>query len=330
MIRTIWVDRPRIERRKISLTAVLSKIETFKTVMAAKYDHLMDDRILLQKCARVVKSLLLSRLHIMVLHRYHTSVVSLMPDRLRNIMVASGINLLEMSVTLETLPELKLWSWYSGALQQYHTAFLLLMEVFVNPKRKEADRIWNCLDFIFECDPSENREVKARKVLSELQRVRITLYNIPLLSNTSPIVTLVTYLFTCSSTSSKGLLRDTMQKTAVYQSIRGMRAPVTMDKHLGQLSPRHSESDVRPLELRSPPPQSSESADYVPDVQAVGRAPVQFAGVTNGEALWALPKQQQSPEASSDTNSAVRQPPLSLATPRVDDLMADIDWVSSS
>jgi len=43
MMRTIWIDRPRIERRRLSLTAVLSKIETFKTNMAAKYDHLMDD-----------------------------------------------------------------------------------------------------------------------------------------------------------------------------------------------------------------------------------------------------------------------------------------------
>jgi hypothetical protein len=140
MMRAIWIDRPKIERRKISLTAVLSKIETFKANMAAKYDHLMDDRIPLQKCAKVVKALLLSRLHIMVLHRYHNSVISSMPDRLRSIMVASGTTLLEMSVTLDTHPEFRHWSWYSGALQQYHTAFLLLMEVFVYPNRKEADR----------------------------------------------------------------------------------------------------------------------------------------------------------------------------------------------
>lgn len=55
MMRTIWIDRPRIERRKISLTAVLSKIETFRANMAAKYDHLIDDRIPLQRCAKLVK-----------------------------------------------------------------------------------------------------------------------------------------------------------------------------------------------------------------------------------------------------------------------------------
>lgn len=55
MLRTIWIDRPRIERRKISLTAVLSKIETFRSNMAAKYDHLINDKIPLQKCAKLVK-----------------------------------------------------------------------------------------------------------------------------------------------------------------------------------------------------------------------------------------------------------------------------------
>lgn len=120
---------------QISLTAVLSKIETFKANMAAKYDHLIDERIPLQKCAKVIKSLLISRLHIMVLHRYHNSVVSSMPDRLRNIMLASGTITLEMSVTLDTHPELRHWAWYSGALQQYHTAFLLLLEVSSYPCR---------------------------------------------------------------------------------------------------------------------------------------------------------------------------------------------------
>ncbi len=197
MMRTIWIDRPRIERRKISLTAVLSKIETFRSNMAEKYDHLIDDRIPVQKCAKLVKALLLSRLHIMVLHRYHNSVVAPMPDRLRSIMVASGTTTIETAVALETLPELRNWSWYGGALQQYHTAFLLLMEVHVYPQRKEADRIWHCLDYIFETNPSEPRRLKAQKILGELQ-----------------------------------------QKTAVYQSMRGMRAPVVMNKHVGMQAPK--------------------------------------------------------------------------------------------
>lgn len=55
MMRTVWVDRPRLEKRKISLTAVLSKIETFKSNMATKYDHLLDERIPVQKYAKILK-----------------------------------------------------------------------------------------------------------------------------------------------------------------------------------------------------------------------------------------------------------------------------------
>ena len=81
----------------------------------------------------------------MVLHRYHNSVVAPMPDRLRNIMLASGTTTIETAVALETLPELRSWVWYVGAYQQYHTAFLLLMEIYVYPQRKEADRIVSLL-----------------------------------------------------------------------------------------------------------------------------------------------------------------------------------------
>lgn len=88
-----------------------------------------------------------------------------MPDRLRNILLASGTTSLETAVVLDTYPELRPWQWYSGALQQYHTAFLLLTEVFYYPQRKEADRIWACLDYIFETNRAEGRRDKAIKVL---------------------------------------------------------------------------------------------------------------------------------------------------------------------
>lgn len=87
------------------------------------------------------QALLMSRLHIMVLHRYHNSVSTPMPDRLRNMMLAAGTATLETAVAVDTLPDLGAWAWYGGAYQQYHTAFLLLMEVYVYPHRKEADRI---------------------------------------------------------------------------------------------------------------------------------------------------------------------------------------------
>jgi hypothetical protein len=284
MMRTIWVDRPRIERRKISLTAVLSKIETFRRNMAAKYDHLIDERISLHRCAKMVKSLLLSRLHIMTLHRYHSSVAHTMPERLRQIMLTSGTVLLENCVGLEIMPEVQPWKWYVGAYHQYHVAFLLLIEVFFYPHRKECDRIWPCLDYVFETDKTETRDTKARKVLRELQ-----------------------------------------EKTAVYQEMRKMRAPASMNKALGQRPPRKVESTTEPVTQSL-----ASQGTFGVNSTSVGRAPLPnmvYAGVSNGETLWALPT-QGSPENSSDTSSVMGQINTTVSgSSGGDDLMADIDWV---
>ena len=65
----------------------------------------------------------------------------------------------------------------------------------------------------------------------------------------------------------------------------------------------------------------------------MGRVPipdVQFAGVSNGESLWALPN-EKSPEGTSDTNDSKSVNWIGAHSSSTmagqDDLMADIDWV---
>jgi len=183
---------------------------------------------------------------------------------------------------------------------------------------------------------------------------------------------------------------ELQQKTAVYQSMRGMRAPVVMQKHVGQREPRVSDKNdsknimkdlkfIAPEQERKPgqefdqqqqqePEQASPLAgfqllQYGPSVMqgnmgmgptfglgpgpaygaSIGRVPLgqdmQFAGVSNGESLWAFPN-SQSPEASSDTTSLSGQQIAGGSTGGKgggevtenvmgnDSLMADIDWVS--
>ena len=79
MTRLIWVDRPRLEKKQISLTAVLGKIENFRKTTDEKYLSLIDDNIPIQRCARLVLNILISRMHIAVLHRYHNSVAVAIP-----------------------------------------------------------------------------------------------------------------------------------------------------------------------------------------------------------------------------------------------------------
>jgi hypothetical protein len=125
------------------------------------------------------------------------------------------------------------------------------------------------------------------------------------------------------------VLSELQHKIAVYQSMRGMRVPVVMEKHVGQRAPPISETDNKTASQhptstsREPlgPPQP------VPEVPSIGKAQVPevaFAGVADQEVLWALPK-HQSPEASSDSSSEQsKMPPVSGAG----DLMTEIDWVS--
>ncbi|KAI9722679.1 MAG: hypothetical protein M1812_001610 [Candelaria pacifica] len=169
MHRTIWVDRPRLEKKNISLTAILGKIENFRKVMDAKYLPIINESIPIQRACRLVYSILLHRMHVMVLHRYHNSTSTRIPDRLRQIIITSGTQLIEDAIKLETDPALKPWTWYSGGWQQYHVCFLLLIEIFSYPMRREADRIWRCIDYVFDVPSEYTRDQKARFIITELR-----------------------------------------------------------------------------------------------------------------------------------------------------------------
>jgi hypothetical protein len=169
MHRVLFVDRQRLEKKQISLTHVLGKIESFRKAMEAKYHPIFDPAVPIKNYGRLVMEIMLLRMHIGVLHRYHNSVSSRIPDRLRQIILTSGTQLTENAVKLETMPELKPWRWCAAAHQNYHTAFLLLVEIFAYPMRKEADRIWNCLDYVFETDRTLSRAQKGRIILTELR-----------------------------------------------------------------------------------------------------------------------------------------------------------------
>ena len=81
IIRVIWVDRPRLEKRKISLTAVLGKVENFRRMMKEKYMSFIDDRIPVQRAGRLIFEIQSLRMHAMILHRYHNSVAYSIPGR---------------------------------------------------------------------------------------------------------------------------------------------------------------------------------------------------------------------------------------------------------
>lgn len=142
----------RLDKGSVRVTEVLRVIESFRLDMEARYGPMFKSPILppIQRMASIVMSLMISRLYVMILHRYMNSVGVRIPDRLRQIVLEMGTKVLEDAVELETAPELRPWAWYCRAYQHYHTAFLLLYEVFAFPMRRQADRIWRCLDYVYE------------------------------------------------------------------------------------------------------------------------------------------------------------------------------------
>jgi hypothetical protein len=109
--------------------------------------------------------------------------------------------------------------------------------------------------------------------------------------------------------------------------MRGMRAPVAMEKAISSPPPSTSNDPTPRRESQL----NFGAATFVGKVPVPAPPEVQFAGVSDGQSLWALPK-VASPEGNSEGNNSgpgsVYEAPKGPMAGQ-DDLMADIDWVSS-
>ncbi|QKX58819.1 uncharacterized protein TRUGW13939_05946 [Talaromyces rugulosus] len=182
MMRVVVIDRARLEKKEMNITTAFGKIETFRKTMMERYGPIVNiaNPTPIQRAASVLLSFLMNRLPISLLHRWYNSSRK-MPDRLTQIIIAAGAQQLEDAVVLETSPDLKIWSWYSRAYHNFHIAFLLLFDMSYHPLRREADRIWRCLDYVYEIEPNpqlknptrqeiiEDRRRKTHKILSQFR-----------------------------------------------------------------------------------------------------------------------------------------------------------------
>jgi hypothetical protein len=58
--------------------------------------------------------------------------------------------------------------YYPGTFHQYHTAILLLSELYATPERHFEDRIWDCLDYVFDLPSSMARRERAQLIFQEI------------------------------------------------------------------------------------------------------------------------------------------------------------------
>ncbi|KAI2468821.1 hypothetical protein F4781DRAFT_396998 [Annulohypoxylon bovei var. microspora] len=273
MMRIIWIDRRRLETHRTTLTAVLTKIENFRRRMSEKYDHLLDVTQPIQRYAKCVMYLLTYRLHVMVLHPYHSNAANPMPPRLNQLLITSGIMIVELAIQLETNPIFHEWAWYLGAFFQYQVALLLATEVYFRPQSREADRIWSCLDYVFSMDRRLPPEAKAIQLLSEIQGKTAV------------------YMRMRKMRGPTSLSRAAPGQNAVAGT--GKSAPAVQN-HSRQ-PPMGIPHDVPKVEPGYTPP--------LPPGPPVPQPQMVFAGVSDGQVLWSLPPNHSSPGSSESSNA---------------------------
>ncbi|KAK4156935.1 hypothetical protein C8A00DRAFT_12174 [Chaetomidium leptoderma] len=346
MMRNIWTDRRKLLNRKTTLTAMLARVENFRKRMLEKYSRLLNDRVPIQKYAKLVMELLLFRLHVMVLHPYHSNTANPLPDRLNGLLVKSGFLIIEIAIRLESNPLFRDWAWYLGAYQQYQIALLLATEIYYRPNHREAERIWPCLDWVFQLDPNVPREQKILHILTEimsktylymgLRKVRAP----TTISRAVPDKHAVKEDSPPSASPPPGPLPPQGPTLFQQQPLPHQRVGIPGLKTEHMVCPPHLPTTVPPVPpslhggpinslvpSHLLPPSSLAMGMMIPSQQQQHQHHHQqnqqlsfppphhhmvFAGVTNGEALWGLPPANNngtgSPETSSDGGSVVGQP----------------------
>ncbi|PZD25502.1 RplK, Ribosomal protein L11 [Pyrenophora tritici-repentis] len=175
MHRFVWSERTKLDRKRpdgkseITITSLLSRVQSFQAAMEKKYVPMLGKSEPLHVLASELHGIFSNRLYISLLQRYITAARNRLPERLRQLTLSAATMILEHGMTVEQDPVLSAWSWIVGALHQHHCALLLVNEVYiVNPEPAMEQRIWRCLDYSFDIPSGLSNVQKIRLVLEEL------------------------------------------------------------------------------------------------------------------------------------------------------------------
>ena len=305
-MRILWIDRRKLEQKRTTLTAVLSKIETFRKRMLEKYDPCLasPNAVPIQRYARLVMNLLLYRLHAMILPLFQmNSTGAQLSPKLNRILITSGIMILEIGIQLEVDPAFRPWAWYAGAYHQFQIALLLATELYYRPDNPEKDRIWACLDYVFGMNQNLPPEAKGLMILGEV-----------------------------------------MQKTALYQKMRRSRAPGKTARALAQqnaVADTGEDRDALPphLERSRVQPAAEAPAQQMPRGPPPGPPPgAVYAGISDGQTLWSMPAplfqdgagHEPGVNPAAETAPGTGAPSVPSGSNAQIPFDVDVDWVSSS
>jgi hypothetical protein len=151
--RLIFRGRIEMDRKNITLHDLRTRVEARKRHIHAKYLQHLDAQVPIQRYAGLVATLLMSRCDSMLLYRHLPQATlhsrSDAENKLRDILLTAALTTLEIGATLDTLPSLSSWAWYSTTYQQYHAVLLLLTELYRTPDLARKERMMTIIDHIF-------------------------------------------------------------------------------------------------------------------------------------------------------------------------------------
>ena len=192
VIRSLYKDRAnnkRVEDSRVLLDRLLTRVADFREKLLTDYGDSLDERVPIQHFTKLKIDLYTSRMYAIILQHYEyhakaelpgeqtitlpfSGIDTRFPAHLLHIFVARGIDNLEISMAMGTNTMFKPWQWYLGAIHQHHYALGMLMEFHVRPEQQEAERVWKCLDWVFEVPPTYRplaRQDKSGLVLTEIR-----------------------------------------------------------------------------------------------------------------------------------------------------------------
>ena len=142
-----------MDRKTVTLHDLRTRVEAQKRHIHTKYLQHLDAQLPLQRYAGLVATLLMARCDSMLLYRHLPQTTlhsrSESENKLRDILLTAALTTLEIGATLDTLPSLSSWAWYSTTYQQYHAVLLLLTELYRTPDLARKDRMMTIIDHIF-------------------------------------------------------------------------------------------------------------------------------------------------------------------------------------
>ncbi|KAH9859853.1 hypothetical protein IAQ61_011635 [Plenodomus lingam] len=151
--RLIFRGRIEMDRKHLTLHDLRARVEARKKMIQSKYLQYLDAGVPIQRYAGLVATLLMARCDSMLLYRHlpqtTLSTRSDSENRLRDVLLSAALTTLEIGATLDTLPSLSAWAWYSTTYQQYHAVLLLLTELYRTPDLPRKDRMATIIDHIF-------------------------------------------------------------------------------------------------------------------------------------------------------------------------------------